>query len=84
MSEEKENPFELTRSQYKEIKKMSREQMRVTLKEIYNQGVASVETTYVHPDDLRNAIGKINGIGEKRLDEIMAVIESFISGDDKE
>ena len=41
------------------------EQMHAALKEIYNQGIASVETTYVHPDDLRNAIGKINGIGEK-------------------
>ena len=58
--------------------------MHAALKEIYNQGIESVETTYVHPDDLRNAIGKINGIGEKYLDEIMAVTESFISGDDKE
>ena len=84
MSEDKEKSFELPRSLYKEFKKMSREQMQSVLTDIYNQGVASVESTYVDLTDLRNAIGSINGIGEKRLDEIMAVIESFISGDDTE
>ncbi|ADU23834.1 hypothetical protein [Ruminococcus albus] len=84
MSEEKDNSFELPRSLYKEVKKMSREKMQSVLRNIYNQGVASAESTYVDLTDLRNAIGKINGIGEKRLDEIMAVIESFITGDDTE
>lgn len=84
MSEEKDNSFELPRSLYKEVKKMSREKMQSVLRNIYNQGVASAESTYVDLTDLRNAIGKINGIGEKRLDEIMAVIESFIIGDDTE
>ena len=84
MSEDKEKSFELPRSLYKEFKKMSREQMQSVLTDIYNQGVASVESTYVDLTDLRNAIGSINGIGEKRLDEIMGVIESFISGDDTE
>ena len=84
MSEEKDNSFELPRSLYKEVKKMSREKMQSVLRNIYNQGVASAESTYVDLTDLRNAIGNINGIGEKRLDEIMAVIESFIIGDDTE
>jgi hypothetical protein len=84
MSEEKDNSFELPRSLYKEVKKMSREKMQSVLRNIYNQGVESAESTYVDLTDLRNAIGKINGIGEKRLDEIMAVIESFITGDDTE
>jgi len=80
MSEEK--GFELPRSLYKEFKKMSREQMQAVLTDIYKQGAASIETASVDLDELRKAIGSISGIGEKRLDEIMNVIERFVSGDD--
>ena len=73
--------FELPRSLYKEIKNMNRDKMQEVLKNIYNQGVESVETASIDLDELRTAIGKINGIGEKRLDEIMSVIEQFIDGD---
>ena len=77
MSEDKS--FELPRSLYKEFKKMSREQIQAVLTDIYHQGVASVESTYVDLTDLRKAIGNISGIGEKRLNEIMSVIESFVN-----
>lgn len=80
MSEEK--GFELPRSLYKELKKMSREQMQNVLTDIYRQGAESIETASVDLDELRKAIGSISGIGEKRLDEIMNVIERFVSGDD--
>ena len=70
---------ELTRSMYKEIKSMNRDQMQKTLTNIYQQGVESVEHGAIEFESLREEIGKINGIGEKRLDEIMAVIESFIA-----
>ena len=77
MSEEK--GFELPRSLYKEFKKMSREQMQAVLTYIYHQVAESVEAVSVDLDELRKAIGNINGIGEKRLDEIMAVIKGFLS-----
>ena len=77
MSEEK--GFELPRSLYKEFKKMSREQMQNVLTDIYRQGAESIETANVDLDELRKAIGSISGIGEKRLDEIMAVIEKLIN-----
>lgn len=32
----------------------------------------------VELDELRNEIGGIKGVGEKRLDEIMAVIEKYL------
>lgn len=80
MSEEK--GFELPRNLYKEFKKMTREQMQIVLTDIYRQGAESIETASVDLDELRSAIGKINGIGEKRLDEIMAVIDKFVNGDD--
>jgi hypothetical protein len=77
MAEEK--GFELSRNLYKEFKNMNREKMQTVLTNIYKQGAAIVETASVDLDELRKAIGNINGIGEKRLDEIMQVIERFVN-----
>ena len=77
--EKEQNTVELTRTLYKELKSMNREQMQKVLTNIYQQGAESVEHGAIEFESLREEIGKINGIGEKRLDEIMAVIESFIS-----
>ena len=77
--ENEQKTVELTRSLYKELKAMNREQMQKVLTNIYQQGAESVEHGAIELESLREEIGKINGIGEKRLDEIMAVIESFIS-----
>lgn len=77
MAEEK--GFELSRNLYKEFKNMNREKMQTVLTNIYKQGAAIVETASVDLDELRKAIGNINGIGEKRLDEIMHVIERFVN-----
>lgn len=78
MDEEKKG-FELSRALYKEFKSMKREKMQEVLTNIYLQGVQSVETSSVDLDRLRSEIGKINGIGEKRLDEIMKVIENAVN-----
>ena len=59
---------------------MNRDRMQEVLKNIYNQGVESAGVASVDLDELRKAIGSINGIGEKRLDEIMSVIEQFVEG----
>ena len=77
--EESKKGFELTRALYKEFKSMNREKLQDVLTNIYMQGVESVETTSVDLDKLREEIGKISGIGEKRLDEIMTVIENFVN-----
>ena len=77
--EKEQNTVELTRILYKELKAMNREQMQKVLSNIYQQGAGSVERGAIELESLREEIGKINGIGEKRLDEIMAVIESIIS-----
>ena len=74
-----EKGFELPRSLYKELKAMNREQMQNVLTDIYRQGAESVETASVDLDELRKAIGNINGIGDKRLDEIMRVIDDFVN-----
>ena len=77
--EKEPNTVELTRKLYKELKAMNREQMQKVLTNNYQQGVDRIEHGAIGFESLRNEIGKINGIGEKRLDEIMAVIENFIS-----
>ena len=79
MSEEKE--YILSRQLYKEFKSMNRDRMQEVLKNIYNQGVESAGVASVDLNELRTAIGKINGIGEKRLDEIMNVIEQFVESE---
>ena len=53
--------------------------MQNVLTDIYRQGAESVETSSVDLGELRKAIGSINDIGEKRLDEIMRVIDDFVN-----
>ena len=77
--EEEKKGFELSRALYKEFKSMKREKMQEVLTNIYLQGVQSVETASVDLDKLREELSKISGIGEKRLNEIMAVIDSFVN-----
>ncbi len=77
--EEEKKGFELTRALYKEFKSMNREKMQEVLTNIYLQGAQSVETATVDLDKLRDEIGKISGIGEKRLDEIMKVIDRAVN-----
>jgi len=72
----------LDRTLYKQIKNMKRDEMEAFLKRIFEngykkavneQGTSSSEADFVK---LREEIGKINGVGAKRLDEIMAVLEN--------
>ena len=68
MAEEK-NGYVLSRALYKEIKGMNRD------------GAKSAGTTSIDLDVLRTEIGKIKGVGESRLNEIMAVIETELRKD---
>ncbi len=60
---------------YKKIKGMTRKEMQNFLTNYYNNVMedANVPTLYLR--ELRKEIGGIKGVGEKRIDEIMAVIE---------
>ena len=69
----------IDRDTYKSIKKMNREELtKFILKYgdelLEQQGVKSTLDLTV----LEERLSKINGIGSKRLEEIMTVIESFI------
>lgn len=70
----------LDRAMYKDIKNMKREQMESFLKRVFENGYRkALEDRPVQTADLekiRKEISEINGIGSKRLDEIMNVINS--------
>ena len=65
----------LDRATYKKIKAMSREEMPNFLTNYYNNVMQDASEATLDLDELRKEIGGIKGVGEKRLDEIMAVIE---------
>ena len=76
-----QNKLLLDRDLYKKIKAMDRETMDNFIQNIYQTGKDDVHATEVDIDKLREDISKIKGIGESRLNEIMAVIESHIGAD---
>jgi len=65
----------LDRATYKKIKGMTREEMQNFLTNYYNNVMEDANEATLDLDELRKEIGNIKGVGEKRLDEIMAVIE---------
>lgn len=65
----------LDRATYKKIKGMTREEMQNFLTNYYHNVMADAETPTLDLNELRKEIGSIKGVGEKRLDEIMCVIE---------
>ena len=79
MAEEKEG-YVLSRALYKEIKGMNRDRLQEVLTNIYWDGAKSAGTTSIDLDVLRTEIGKIKGVGESRLNEIMKVIAKVVNG----
>ncbi len=53
--------------------------MQGLIQSIYESGKQDAESYAVDYDALRADLAKISGIGEKRLNEIMAVIDRHIS-----
>lgn len=79
----------LNRKIYKDIKKYDRQQMEAFVESIYtsgfNDGVEKYEKLDKRKDidfnKLRENIGAIKGIGEKKLDDIMKAIADTVSED---
>lgn len=69
----------LDRATYKKIKGMTREEMQNFLTNYYNNVMEDAETPMLDLGELRTELGSIKGVGEKRLDEIMAVIERCLN-----
>lgn len=75
----------LDRTMYKDIKSMNREQMESFLKRVFENGYRKAledrpagTAQGTDTEKLRNELAKINGIGSKRLEEIMSVIEKSL------
>ena len=69
----------LDRELYRKIKRMDRNTLESLIKEFYDMGRESAEEANVDIDALRADIGKIKGIGESRLEEIMDVIQMHLT-----
>ena len=67
----------LDRALYKKIKAMDRKNMEAFLNEMYAVGAESVNV--VNVDALRTDIGKVKGIGESRVNEIMDIINKHLT-----
>ena len=73
-----QNEKMLDRATYKKIKGMTREEMQNFLTNYYNNVMEDANAPTLDLGELRTELGSIKGIGEKRLDEIMAVIERHL------
>lgn len=69
----------IDRENYHKIKKMTREEMQNFFTNYYNNVMEDAEAPTLDLGELRKEIGSIKGVGEKRLDEIMMVIEKHLS-----
>ena len=68
----------IDRNTYKNIKKMNREELtRFILK--YGDELLDNEGSTIDLSALQEELSKIKGIGGKRLEEIMTVIEKFLN-----
>lgn len=78
----------LTRDLYRSIKSMNRETMEKTINNIYDMGAKdALENAVIDLDigKIRTEIGAVSGIGDKRLEQIMEIIQRNIKeADDKE
>lgn len=70
--------LKLDRATYKKIKSFDRNQMEQFLSDICDSAVENSSeggTALLDMEKLRKEIGEIKGVGESRLNEIMAVID---------
>lgn len=71
--------LELNRALYKKIKSMDKDQMSAFLTDIY-KSANEAHKGAIDLDKVKEEVGKIKGIGENRLNEIMSAIERCIIG----
>ena len=79
-----EDIITLSRETYKKIKGFNRNQMQSFLQDISKSAADDTATSNavsLDMEKLRKEIGEIKGIGENRLNEIMAVIEKNLEAE---
>lgn len=65
---------ELTRKEYEKIKRMDHHSMKCYLENIYQIGYADGTGEAPSVDQIRDGVGKIKGIGEKKLQAIVDTV----------
>ena len=65
---------ELTRKEYEKVKRMDHHSMKCYLNSIYQTGYADGNGKAPSVDQLRDGVGKIKGIGEKKLQAIVDTV----------
>lgn len=75
-----ENDNLVSRATYKHIKSLNRTEMSAYLTSLCEE--AAKEYSTVNLNELRQIIGSVNGIGEKRLNEIMSAIAEYYNLDE--
>ncbi len=73
---------EMTRDLYRKIKAMDRASMERTMNNVYEMGAKdALENAVIDldMDKLRAELGTVSGIGEKRLEKIMEIIQKNIA-----
>ena len=76
------NGIQFTRDLYRKIKSMNRDEMERTVNNIYEMGAkGALENAVIDLDidKLRTELGTVSGIGEKRLEQIMEIIQRNIT-----
>ena len=68
----------IDRDTYRSIKRKNRTELMDFL-DRYSNHLLENEESIIDLSALRQELSKINGVGQKRLDEIMAVIEKFLN-----
>ena len=74
----------LDRETYKSVKKMDREQMTVFMAKVYFMGQDDLKEellakqSNIDLNGLREKLSGVKGVGEKRLNEIMDIIEKYV------
>ena len=76
------NNFVLDRALHRKIKNFDRAQMEGFLRDVYEDARKTAmqkdeDSLEKQLADLRDRIGKVKGIGEARLNEIMSIIEQY-------
>lgn len=67
----------IDRDTYRAIKKMSREELQAFLMR-YANGLLENDGKSIDPREVEKDLRQIKGIGDKRIEEIMAVIEKHL------
>lgn len=76
------NGIQFTRDLYRKIMSMNRDEMERTVNNIYEMGAKdALENAVIDLDidKLRTELGTVSGIGEKRLEQIMEIIQRNIA-----